>query len=66
MPVLDGVATTAIIRKSDKPYRDVNIIAMTANVMPDEVSGYLAAGMNGHLEKPINVDMFLETLTQFL
>jgi CheY-like chemotaxis protein len=66
MPVMDGVATTACIRKSDKPYRDVNIIAMTANVMPDEVSGYLAAGMNGHLEKPINVDVFLATLTKFL
>jgi signal transduction histidine kinase/CheY-like chemotaxis protein len=66
MPVLDGVATTAIIRKCDKPYRDINIIAMTANVMPDEISGYLAAGMNGHLEKPINVDLFLAALTKFL
>jgi signal transduction histidine kinase/CheY-like chemotaxis protein len=66
MPVLDGVSTAAIIRGGDKPYRNVNIVAMTANVMPDEIAGYLAAGMNGHLEKPINVDVFLATLKKFL
>ncbi len=52
MPVMDGVSATRRIRAADHPSRDVPIIAMSANVMPDQVAALLAAGMDDHLGKP--------------
>ena len=58
MPVMDGYAATRAIRgelKLDK----LPVLAMTANVMHDDIAEALAAGMNDHIAKPINVrDMF--------
>jgi two-component system sensor histidine kinase/response regulator len=66
MPVMDGHEAVAAIRGSDKPYRDVPVIAMTANVMSDEVAQYLSEGMDGHLEKPIDVYAFQAALVKHL
>lgn len=66
MPVMDGLEATVAIRKSDKPYRDVPIVALTANVMTDDIEKYKSLGMNDHLEKPINVELFYRILKKYL
>jgi CheY-like chemotaxis protein len=58
MPVLDGYEATRRIRE-DPRFHDIPIIAMTANVMNEDIIEALASGMNDHIAKPINVrDMF--------
>ncbi len=52
MPVMDGISATRLIRAADHPSRDVPIIAMSANVMPEQVAALLAAGMDDHVGKP--------------
>ena len=60
MPKLDGVSATKIIRSNAK-WNDLPIIAVTANVHPDEVAEYLMAGMQGIVPKPFQVaDLRLE------
>ena len=54
MPELDGVATTRAIRALAHPARAVPIVAMTANVLPDSIARFKAAGMNGHVGKPFD------------
>ena len=52
MPVMDGLAATAQIRASEDCACRIPIIAMTANVMADEVARYKRSGMDDHLGKP--------------
>jgi PAS domain S-box-containing protein len=52
MPVMDGITATQAIRASDHPSRHVPIVAMTANVLPQQVAGLKAAGMDDHVCKP--------------
>lgn len=52
MPGMDGIAATRAIRALADPARDVPIVAMTANVLPEQVAGCRAAGMVGHVGKP--------------
>jgi signal transduction histidine kinase/DNA-binding response OmpR family regulator/Flp pilus assembly protein TadD len=57
MPVMDGLAATKIIRQElEPPARDVHIIAMTANVLREDVERYLHAGMNAYISKPFHPD----------
>jgi signal transduction histidine kinase/CheY-like chemotaxis protein len=56
MPNLDGLAATRLIRALDHPARDVPIIAMTANVLPQQVSACRQAGMTDHIGKPFKRD----------
>jgi len=53
MPVMDGVMTTHAIRGLPGPQRDIPIIAMTGNVLPQQVESFIKAGMNDHVGKPI-------------
>ena len=58
MPVMDGYEATREIRRQPQ-FQDLPIIAMTANVLNDDIVEALAAGMNDHIAKPINIrDMF--------
>ncbi|MBF0194874.1 MAG: transporter substrate-binding domain-containing protein [Magnetococcales bacterium] len=58
MPVMDGYTASREIRKNAE-FKDFPIIAMTANAMAGDREKVLAAGMNDHIAKPINVrDMF--------
>ena len=63
MPVMDGYAATQMIRKSGLPRAEtVPIIAMTAYAMRGDAERSLAAGMNGHLTKPIDIKALTDTL----
>lgn len=56
MPGMDGMEATRRIRALDAHNANMPIVAMTANVMPDQVAEFRAAGMNDHLGKPIDRD----------
>ena len=62
MPVMDGVAATRAIRGLGGPASLVPIIALTANAEPEDAEGYLAAGMNGVVEKPMKPEHLLAAL----
>jgi PAS domain S-box-containing protein len=63
MPVMDGLAAAAHIRAMPDPaLQRLPIIAMTADVMPEQVERCLAAGMNGHLGKPLSPAALLQAI----
>ena len=63
MPVMDGYEATKQIRTSKHPdAKQVPIVAMTANAFNEDVAAALAAGMNGHLAKPIDLQAFSRVL----
>jgi len=63
MPVLDGVSATKAIRNEiTGPMRDVKIIAMTANVLQEDVRAYMEVGMNGFVSKPFQTDELLSKM----
>ena len=65
MPDLDGLEATRLLRQY--PELDgVPIIAVTANVMKGDREETLAAGCDGYIPKPIDVDRFPEQITRFL
>lgn len=60
MPVMDGVTATRTIRTTlPPPVRDVKIIAMTANVLQEDVKQYFDIGMNAYVSKPFQTDELL-------
>ncbi|MCL1895737.1 MAG: response regulator [Clostridiales bacterium] len=67
MPGMDGVEATRHIRALPAPEGSrVPIIAMTANVLSTEVESYLAAGMDGHIGKPVDFNILLNTIGEYL
>lgn len=63
MPEMDGCEATRAIRALQRPDAiAVRIVAMTANVMKEDVDRALAAGMNAHTGKPVNVPDLLQSL----
>jgi CheY-like chemotaxis protein len=67
MPGIDGYEAARQIRAIDHPAaKTVPIIAMTANVFKEDVERCLAAGMNGHLGKPLDFDMVMKVLEKYL
>lgn len=60
MPVMDGVAATKAIRQTLPPPANATmIIAMTANVLQEDVQTYFDAGMNAFVSKPFQTDELL-------
>ena len=66
MDRMDGVTATKVIRNLDHPAKDVPIIAMTANVLADDVRSFKAAGMNDHLGKPFKRKQLLDKVVYWL
>jgi PAS domain S-box-containing protein len=62
MPVLDGLSAARRIRALDGPEGRVPIIALTANVMPEDRAACLAAGMTDYLSKPVEFAALLAAL----
>jgi len=65
MPIMDGFTATAKIRENDK-YRDLPVLAMTANATMEDRDRSLAAGMNEHIAKPIRPQVLLEALLTWI
>ena len=65
MPVMDGIEATKTIRSEDQ-YRDLPIIAMTANAMAPDREKCLKAGMNDHIAKPIDPDVLVGALLRWI
>jgi len=55
MPVMDGMDATRTIRTSGGARAAVPILALTANVQPDQIEACDRAGMDGHVGKPIQI-----------
>jgi CheY-like chemotaxis protein len=66
MPRMDGVAATRAIRSLRGVPGRTPIVALTANADPQSTAGYLAAGMNGVVDKPINPAQLLAALQDAL
>ena len=67
MPNMDGYQATKLIRQfADKEKAAIPIIAMTANAFEEDKRNAIAAGMNGHMAKPIHVDKLLMTLAEMI
>jgi signal transduction histidine kinase/CheY-like chemotaxis protein len=66
MPVMDGPEATRRIRALEGQGARIPIIAMTANVMSEQIEAYLAAGMDAHLGKPIDSTALIETVVDWV
>lgn len=67
MPVMDGYTATKNIRAlADPNLASIPIFAMTANAFEEDRQEALKCGMNGHLAKPIDVEVLLATLDKIL
>lgn len=65
MPEMDGLTATTHLR-AIPTLRHVPIVALTANVMRDVIDAVLAAGCDGFIAKPINIDQFPDQIMSFL
>ena len=67
MPKMDGYKATQTVRNlSDQEKACIPIIAMTANAFEEDKRAAIAAGMNGHIAKPIQVDKLLSILAEMI
>lgn len=67
MPKMDGYTATLNIRSlDDKKKAAIPIVAMTANAFAEDIKQTLAAGMNGHIAKPIDVKKLEQVLVKLL
>jgi len=65
MPVMDGVTATLEMRK-DPRFKDLPVVAMTANAMQGDRDNCIAAGMNDHVVKPIEPDDLWKALLKWI
>ncbi|TDF37356.1 response regulator [Alteromonadaceae bacterium M269] len=65
MPVMDGFEAARKIREESQ-YMTLPVIAMTANAMVGDKEKVLAAGMNDHIGKPINIKKMFSTMARWI
>jgi len=65
MPEVDGLTLTSRLR-SDPRLASIPIIALTANVMRGDRERSMAAGCDGYIQKPIDVDLLPKQIQRFL
>lgn len=67
MPVTNGLeATRKLLTLNHPDAATIPIIAMTANAFQDDIENTLAAGMNAHLTKPLDVDKIRKTILEMM
>ena len=66
MSNMDGIEATSAIRKLKGEKGKIPIIALTAHVMPDDKSEFIAHGMDGYLAKPLDSKNMLSTIEKYL
>lgn len=67
MPEMNGVDATIHIRSMlPAPNKDVKIMAMTANVFQEDITNYLASGMNEYISKPFNTDSLIHKILKLV
>lgn len=65
MPVMDGLSAAKAIRASSHPDAEtIPIVAMTANAFVEDAEKCCAAGMNGHLAKPLDLQKILSAISE--
>ena len=65
MPVLDGYEMTKQLRANEQ-FKNIPIIAVTANAMKGDKENIIASGMNDYLAKPVDFSLLLSTLSKWL
>jgi len=65
MPEMDGLAATRAIRALEGPKARVPILALSADAMPEQIARCLAAGMDGHVAKPIVRQALLAAVARY-
>jgi len=65
MPEMDGLMATKLIRQDVNIQSQPQIVAMTANVMLEDIQACLDAGMDDYISKPVRTDELLRILTRF-
>ncbi len=67
MPIMNGYEATRTIRNMPREdVKDLPIIAMTANALEEDKEAALKNGMNAHIAKPLDMDVFISVLKQFV
>lgn len=67
MPIIDGYSATRLIRKSAHPEaKTIPILALSANAFSEDVAKSLAAGMNDHISKPIDLVQLYSSLSKHI
>lgn len=67
MPIMNGYEATRTIRNmAREDVKTLPIIAMTANALEEDKEAALKNGMNAHIAKPLDMDIFIEVLKQFI
>ncbi|MDD5793235.1 MAG: ATP-binding protein [Clostridiales bacterium] len=66
MPIMDGIETTKIIRNSKGKYKDIPIIALTANAIVGTKEVFVKAGMNDFISKPIQKKILERVLLRWI
>jgi signal transduction histidine kinase/CheY-like chemotaxis protein len=65
MPVMDGLAATRAIRDLEGDAASTPIVALTANILPEQIAAYRASGMDDHVGKPIDPRELLSKITSW-
>ncbi len=65
MPVMNGFEATRILRKQAE-FKDLPIIALTADVMSENIEMIKQSGMNDHIPKPINIKNMFMTMARWI
>jgi len=65
MPDMDGLTATGLIRQNPA-IKHVPIIALTANAMEGDRERFMAAGCDGYISKPIDIDTFIDTVRDYI
>jgi len=65
MPVMDGLTAAKRIRSSGR-FANLPIIAMSAHALPSDIEKSRESGMNDYIVKPIDAEIFYQTIDRWL